>query len=248
MGKKIGPRIFYGWWIVVASTVAAGLSGGLYFFGFSTFFLPLIQDFSWSRAALSGAFSFSKLEGGIMGPVGGFLVDRLGPRTVMLAGVSLMGAGFILISRIDSLVTFYLVFIFFIAAGCTIGLQQAPMVAVANWFIQKRGLAMGIVTSGMGLGGLAVPFLAWLIVSSGWRTAAVVSGLAVWVVGIPLALAMRHRPEDQGLLADGRTLNEAEAGVLVSNPSLEAIPADPPALRWACAGWWSAPSPSTSSP
>jgi len=222
MGKKGGPRVFYGWWIVAVSTVATCLDGALYFYGFSTFFLPLTQEFGWGRAALSGAFSLSRLEGGIMGPLGGFLVDRLGPGKLMLAGVSLMGAGYIVISRIDSLLAFYLVFILLIAAGSTIALHQATLVAVANWFIRKRGLAMGIVMSGIGLGGLGVPLLTWLILGSGWRIAAVVAGLVVWAVGIPLALAMRHRPEDHGLLADGRALAEADQGA--PDPNAEATP------------------------
>ena len=66
------PKIFYGWWIVLAAIAAHALSGGFYFYGFSTFFLPLAQEFGWSRATISGAFSLSRVEGGLLGPLGGF--------------------------------------------------------------------------------------------------------------------------------------------------------------------------------
>ena len=105
--NKSKPRIFYGWWIVLVSTLTYALSGGFYFYGFSTFFMPLINEFGWSRTAISGAFSVSRLEGGLLGPIGGFLVDMFGPRKMMIFGITLMGAGFIWLSRIDSLTTFY---------------------------------------------------------------------------------------------------------------------------------------------
>lgn len=206
---KSQPRIFYGWWIVSASVIAYALSGGFYFYGFSTFFMPLINEFGWSRTAISGAFSLSRIEGGLLGPIGGFLVDRFGPRKMMILGITIMGAGFILLSRIDSLLAFYLVFILFIALGTTLGIHQAVLVAIANWFIKKRGTAMGIGLSGVGLGGTLVPLLAWLIVQYGWRPTAVITGIILWVIGIPLALVIRHRPEQYGYLPDGETRQES---------------------------------------
>ena len=126
----------------------------------------------------------------------------------MLLGITLMGAGFILLSRIDSLITFYLVFILCVAAGSTLGIHQATLVAIANWFSKKRGTAIGIGVSGVGLGGMLVPLLAWLIVQYDWRTAAVITGLIVCTIGIPLASVMRHRPEQYGYLPDGERREE----------------------------------------
>jgi len=202
---KVVPRIFYGWWIVLASTIAFTFEGGVYFYGFSAFFMPLVNEFGWSRAAISGAFSFSRLEGAVIGPIGGFLIDKFGPRKIMFLCIIMMGSGFILLSRIDSLVTFYLVFILLIAMGATVGIQQAAVVAIVNWFIKKRGTAMGIGLSGVGLGGVLVPVLAWLIIQYGWRQTAVITGLTILAIGIPLSLVMRHRPEQYGLLPDGET-------------------------------------------
>jgi len=202
---KSGLRIFYGWWIVSASFIAWALYGGFYFYGFSAFFMSFVNEFGWSRAALSGVFSLSRLEGGILGPLGGFLVDKFGPRKMMILGIVIMGAGFILLSRIDSLFTFSLVFILCVALGGTLGCQQAPMVAITNWFIKKRGTAMGVGLSGMGLGGALVPIMAWLVVQYDWRTAVIMLGIALWVIGIPLAFVMRHRPEQYGYSPDGET-------------------------------------------
>ena len=202
-------KIFYGWWIVLATNIARAFSGGFYFYGFSTFFMPLVNDFGWSRTALSGAFSLSRIEGGLLGPVGGFLIDRFGPRIMMLVGISMMGTGFILLSRINSLVTFYLVFILLIALGATIGINRATLVAIVNWFAKKRGIALGLAGSGVGIGGLFVPFLAWLIVTYDWRGAAVITGIILWIIGIPLALVMRHRPEPYGYLPDGEVRRES---------------------------------------
>jgi len=208
LAGKIKPRIFYGWWIVLGCTIAFSLSGGFYFYGFSNFFMPIIKEYGWSRAVVSGAFSLSRIEGGLLGPVGGFLVDKFGPRKMMISGVILMGAGFFLLSRIDSLIAFYLVFILCIAVGSTLGLHQASVVAVVNWFIKKRGTALGIGLSGVGLGGLLVPVIAWFIVQYGWRPAAIITGLLLYLIGIPVALVMRHRPEQYGYLPDGETREE----------------------------------------
>ncbi len=202
---KSKPRVFYGWWIVLASSIAHALSGGFYFYGFSAFFIPLIKEFGWSRAAISGAFSVSRIEGGILGPIGGFVVDKFGPRKIMAFGIIMMGAGFILFSRVDSLITFYLVFTLCVAVGATLGIHQATAIAVANWFIKKRGMAIGLGISGTGLAGIIVPILAWLIIQYGWRPTAVIIGLTLWIIGVPLALVMRHKPEPYGYLPDGES-------------------------------------------
>ncbi|MFH1382136.1 MAG: MFS transporter [Chloroflexota bacterium] len=208
--RKSKQPFFYGWWIVVGSVIAYILSGGFYFYGFSTMFMPLTEEFGWSRAATSGAFSFARLEGGLLGPIGGFLVDKLGPRKIMFFGILMMGTGYLLLSRINSLLAFYLTFVLLIAIGATVGIHQAPMVSLANWFVKKRGTAIGIGLSGIGLGGLILPFLAWLISQYGWRQAAIVTGLIVWAVGIPTSFLMRRRPEHYGLLPDG-AVSTAEA-------------------------------------
>ena len=76
--------VFYGWWVAIAAMTVLSVGAGVYWQGFGVFFLPLAHEFSTSRAALSGVVSISQLEGGLLGPVGGYLVDRYGPRKMML--------------------------------------------------------------------------------------------------------------------------------------------------------------------
>jgi MFS family permease len=198
-------NVYYGWWVVLASGLAMLVASAFYWQGFGVFFVPLQNEFSTNRAALSAAISLSQLEGGMLGPLGGYLVDRFGPRTMMLMGVSMMGVGFLLMSQVQSIAMFYVVFLGIISMGMSVGIRVPAMVAPANWFVRKRGLAIGIALAGSGLGGFFIPVLGWLVDDFGWRTAAVVAGVSIWCVGLPIALVMRSRPEDYGLEPDGGT-------------------------------------------
>ncbi len=158
------------------------LSSTFSYYGFSTFFPAIENAFGWSRAAISGAFSLSRIESGLLGPIEGYLVQRLGVRRMMIAGVVLLSLGFILFSRVNSLLTFYLVIIFGIILGSSLGFQMPVGFAVANWFRRKRGKAFGFFRSGPGLAGLLVPLVGLLIVTLGWRLAAIVAGLSILVL------------------------------------------------------------------
>ncbi|MSQ15854.1 MAG: MFS transporter [Dehalococcoidia bacterium] len=196
-------KVFYGWWIVAAGVALSMMSGGMYVYGFSAFFLPLTREFGWSRASLSGVVAIARLEGGVLSPLVGYLIDRYGPRMLMLVGISMMGIGFIILSRVNSLVMFYVVFILVVSGGSSFAIGTPVQTAVANWFIKKRGRATGILMSGFGLGGAITPLIVLLIASFGWRTTMVVCGLTLMLIGLPLAMVIRHRPEDSGLLPDG---------------------------------------------
>ncbi len=206
------PRIFYGWWIVLAASSITAVSATFSYYGFGVFFNPILDHFGWSAAALGGALSLSRLEGGAIAPLVGFLVDRIGPRKLMLAGVLASGAGYILLSRTTSLVYFYVVFLLLVHGGASAGMGNPPRVAVANWFRRRRGTALGLVTLGLSIGGLFARPLADLITTFGWRNALVVAGILIWVVGIPASFVMRQRPEHYGYLPDGRTPEPAAVG------------------------------------
>ena len=203
--RKWNPiGIFYGWWIVAGGSVLTAMGAGLNFYGFSAFFVPLTNEFGWSRSALSGVFALARLEGGFLGPVEGFLIDKYGPRKMMFIGIPLMGLGFILLATVNSLLALYLVYIFTITLGSSLGTFAPATAAVANWFFSKRSRALGFVMSGVGLGGaLLLPLVGWWISEYGWRSAAIASGALILIVGLPLAVVMRHRPEDYGMLPDG---------------------------------------------
>ncbi len=196
-------RVFYGWWIVAAGGALGSLNSGFYYYGFGAFFTPIISEFGWSRAALSGAFSIARFEAGILAPVAGMLIDRLGPRRIVAGGVLLIGVGYLLLSRVEDLFWFYAIFIL-VSIGQSFGTSMPAMAAVSNWFVRRRGLALGLMMAVFGVGGaVGLPILGWLITEHGWRMAAVVVGIAFWAVGLPASRLMRHRPEDQGLLPDG---------------------------------------------
>ena len=173
----------------------------------SAFFLPLSLELGRSRSVLSGVFALARLEGGFLGPIEGFLIDKYGPRKMMFIGIPLMGFGFILLATVDSLLGLYLVYILTITLGSSLGTFAPATAAVANWFLRKRSRAIGFVMSGVALGGaLLLPVLGWWIETYGWRSAAIASGVLILTVGLPLAMLMRHRPEDYGLLPDGSSV------------------------------------------
>lgn len=180
------------------------LSGGVNFYGISIFFVAIIKEFGWSRTLLSSVFSLSRLEGGVMGPLEGILTDKLGPRKLMVVGLPLMALGFVLLSQVNSLLAMLLVYILPITLGSTLGTFTPVSAAIANWFVRRRAIALGCALSGTALGGAAVvPVLGWWISTYGWRSATVAAGALILVLGFPIALIMRHRPEQYGYLPDG---------------------------------------------
>ena len=125
--------IFYGWWVVAASCVIFLFVGGTTFYGFTAFFNPIVAEMGWSRAQTSLAFSLRSIEGGIVRPIFGFLIDRVGPRKCIFGGTLVIGVSLILMSRTDSLYYFYGVFLL-MALGASAALGLAEYAAVAHWF------------------------------------------------------------------------------------------------------------------
>ena len=206
--KISGNRgIFYGWWLLGGSTVVMMMQGGLYGYGFPAFFLPLAATLGTSRGALSLAFSFTRLESSLLGPIEGYLIDRFGPRGIMYIGFFIFGMSFFLFSLVDSLLGFYLVFPF-LALGASMAGFLPVITAINNWFSRRRGLVTGISSSGVNIGGMLVAVVAMSISFYGWRTTAVIIGIIVWVLGFPLSAMMRHKPQQYGYLPDGDKLVE----------------------------------------
>jgi MFS family permease len=197
-------KIFYGWWIILASATLNFIVGGTFFYGFTTFFNPIRETFRWTAAVTSIAFVFQRLESGILGPVAGFLVDRMGPRKLMFPGWIVAGLGLLWMSRISSLWEFYGAFLL-TAMGTSFGSFVVMNATVANWFNKKRSRAMGLLYVGFGLSGLLVPLVALSIGHFGWRTSLVIIGIGFWVIGLPLSSLMRHKPGQYGYLPDGET-------------------------------------------
>lgn len=203
-------NIFYGWWIVLASFLIASYVGGAVVYGFTAFFEPIVEEFGWSYTQVSIAFSLRGLEMGILAPITGFLVDRFGSRKLALSGTLIVGFAFILLSLAKSLYMFYSAFVLLVlgTSGCA---TTVLTTAAAHWFRRNVGKAMGIVVCGFAAGGMFIPLIVWLIHRYQWRTALVILGLAMWALGIPLSLVIRHRPEQYGYLPNGEISPEPTA-------------------------------------
>lgn len=210
IGTLVASRagVFFGWWVVFASAAVLFFTGGTFFYGFGALFNPIVNEFGWSRAAVSLAFSLRTEVGGIAAPVVGFLVDRLGARRLMVFGVATVALGFFLLSRVQDLWAFY-GSIIVIAIGMSAAAGPVSMVAVAHWFKRYRGRAFALMAMGSGTSGIMVVVLAWLISTFDWRTALIIIAGIQIAVCIPLALSIRNKPADLGLLPDGEDPGDA---------------------------------------
>src|SRR5262249_14470346 len=173
-------RIFYGWWIVVIGCVLDAVKGGTYNTGLTLYFLPVLTELHLTRAATSLPFSLAKLESALGGPLAGYLIDRFDLRVIMVLGTVMAGLGFILLSFSYSYSLSALVFVAPVPAVFRLAFNQASLAVVTHWFRRRRGLAMAIVQTGQSIGGVGlVPLVALAVLTRGWRTAAVLSGLGV---------------------------------------------------------------------
>ena len=195
-------RVFYGWWIVGASGGVQWLASVLWMQSYGAYMVFLLDDFGWSKAVVAGAFALTRIESGILGPLQGWLVDRFGPRLILTIGTIMFGIGFMLFSLVDSILTFYLCFVL-IALGSSLGGFATLMVSIVSWFDRHRAKAIAFSQLGFSIGGLSVPLVILLLEVYGWRTTALISGIAVIVIGLPLVQVVRHRPEDHGDYPDG---------------------------------------------
>lgn len=195
-------KIFYGWRIAAAGSALQFLQSGLLSQAFGAYFAVLIAERGWSKTALSGAAALQPLEAALLGPALGWIIDRFGPRWMLRAGIVTLGAGFMLLSRIESLVGLYAAFIV-IAFGSSLCGFFPLNVTLIHWFEKRRARALSMITLGLACGGMFVPVVAWAMQTYGWRATAVGSGLLLIVLGLPLAQVFRGRPEDCGETVDG---------------------------------------------
>ncbi|MFH1089932.1 MAG: MFS transporter [Pseudomonadota bacterium] len=188
--------------MVLAASLIHFWGAGTFFYSFTAFFNPIVDEFGWSYAATSFAASLRSIEGGIASPLVGIAADRYGARRLLIAGSILTGAGFILLSRIQTLWSYYAIFIVLSIASSML-FPVPGWTAAANWFRRHRGTALGILSAAIGVSGVLIYLVNWLIGVYGWRTTLWIIGIGMWVIGIPCSLVVRHRPEPYGLLPDG---------------------------------------------
>jgi sugar phosphate permease len=180
------------------------LGGGLYYYGFSVFFLPLSEDLGLSRAATSLVFSLARAQGAFEGPVAGYFMDRFGPRPLILMAIVMNGVGHMLLSNVHSYFALLLIYMGVVSLSFQAGFMDAPMVIANTWFTRLRTLAMSMISASVSVGGfLFTPLLASAVYHWGWRRAAFGNGVAFLLLGLPLALLVRRSPESMGLQPDG---------------------------------------------
>lgn len=203
------PRYFYGWNILGAGMTIHLWISIAWIYGMQVFFTPIVETFGWSRAAVSGAFALQRLEGSIASPVEGFLLDRFGPRRMIMVGAFTAGLGLISLSFLRELWMFYAsVLLVSIGTSATSGMPRNW--AIVQWFKRLRGRALGIGSSGAVLSGPLLILVVWLVENLGWRPAFIVLGVTTWCICIPLGMVFRSRPEQYGLLPDGDRPSEIQ--------------------------------------
>jgi sugar phosphate permease len=169
---------------------------------FGAYVAVLRDDRGWSKTELSFAAALHQMEAAILGPLLGWIIDRFGAQGVIRAGVVVLGCGFMLLSRIETLAAFYGAFIV-VALGSSLCGFFPLNVSLIHWFERKRARALSTLGLGLALGGIAVPLVAWFIATYGWRAAAFGSGVIILVLGLPLSFVIRGRPEFYGEFVDG---------------------------------------------
>jgi len=219
--ERPGPRatlpFFYGWIIVAVAfvTMAIGVNART---AFSLLFPPILDEFGWERGVTAGAFSFGFLVSAFLSPLVGRLMDRRGPRFVIEMGVIVMGSGMLLAPLVSRPWHLYATLGVLVGGGGNCLGYTGQSLYLPRWFVRRRGLAMSLAFSGVGLGSIVLlPWLSSMIAHSGWRTGCWALGLLVLGLLVPLNLALMRKPEDLGLQPDGDAEPRGPAAARRSN-------------------------------
>jgi sugar phosphate permease len=220
--------IFYGW-IVLSIAFITLVLGYAIRNTFSVFYPAIVKEFGWERGNTALMFSITFIVYGVVSPLAGSLVDRFGPRFILPIGACIMGVGIALCSMASTQWHFYLFYGVMVAVGLSLVGWTPLSVIISNWFIEKRGLAFGILAAGFG-GSLVFALVAQFLISAfGWQTAYVIIGVSSIAIIVPLcSVLMYQHPQDKGLLPDGTPVSSQEPQDL---NTLEV--SDEPEEKWA---------------
>ena len=197
--------VYFGWWVLAGSAVMNSLGGSILWQGFTVFFIPVSETLRLSAWQVSLAFALARAENGVLGPITGWALDRYGFRRLMFAGTLMTGVGYILLSRMDTYLGFMLVYLLVVSVGSSTSFMQATTAALNTWFVRLRGFAMSVNSAAFRLGGaVMIPLLSYMVLQYGWQTAALIIGVGMLVVIVPVTLLFRRSPESMGLNPDGR--------------------------------------------
>ncbi|MFC1909037.1 MFS transporter, partial [Chloroflexota bacterium] len=223
--RKRFPRIFFGWWTVLITSIWSGLGSGFYSSGISVLFKPIATELDISRAVASIATGIGRLEGGLESLLTGWLCDKYGPKWVIFTGSCIFVIGLVLMNFINSLWDYILVWGVIMGFGCNLAFSLAMDKALTNWFVRKRGLAFGARFVLLGIAGvITLLIVAWLIDTQGWRMTNLIWAGVIFV-GLPFLwyFVKQKRPEYYGLLPDGAKMGSgSEAnGVAIIDKGVE---------------------------
>jgi MFS family permease len=233
---------YYGWLIVAVVFVTMGIGVNART-AFSLLFPPILDEFGWERGVTAGAFSFGFLVSAALSPSLGRLMDRRGPRLVVEIGVLLIASGLLLATWVREPWHLYATLGVLVGGGSVCLGYTGQALFLPNWFVRRRGLAMSLAFSGVGVGSIVLlPWLQTLIGRYGWRTACVAMGVLALVLLVPLNLLLRRRPQDLGLEPDG---DRAPSAVGVASRPSNVVDAAWVAVDWTLARalatsrfWW----------
>jgi len=208
---------FYGWVIVAVVFVSMGIGVNART-AFSLLYPPILDEFHWDRGVTAGAFSFGFVVSAILSPTLGRMMDRVGPRAVMEFGVLLMVSGLLLAPLTSEPWHLYLTLGVLVGGGSVCLGYSGQSLFLPNWFVRRRGLAVGLAFAGVGVGSITLlPWVQVVIEQSGWRAACLAMGVLLLVVLAPINLLLRKRPEDMGLLPDGDAAPDGATAAQAAN-------------------------------
>ena len=214
--------MFYGWWIVAIASFVMYLGSLFWIQSYGAYAVVFNREFGWSMTLLAAAYTLTRVESGLLGPVQGWMADRYGPRLIISIGLLMHGIGLLCLTLVETLPVYYLAVII-ISVGISLGGYHTLMVSIVNWFQRHRTKAIALTQLGHSLGGLSIPMLAYGLEQFGWRTIAATSGIAVVFLGIPLVQNIRHRPEEKGEVVDGKITVENSNNLVEINNEIVSV-------------------------
>jgi MFS family permease len=212
MRGRLRLPFFYGWLLVAIGfvTMAVGVNART---AFSLLFAPILDEFGWDTGVTAGIFSFGFLVSALVTPFVGRLMDRRGPAVVVEIGIVTMAAGLLLAPLAHEAWQLYLTLGALVGGGINCLAYTGQSLYLTNWFVRRRGLALSIAFSGVGIGSITLlPWLQTLIELAGWRAACWTLGIVVLVLLVPPNVLLRRRPEDLGLNPDGISTSNLPGG------------------------------------
>jgi len=187
-------KIYYGWYIALSGTITSFISLAVLQIGHGAFINDIYEELSWSMTAISTGFSIRVFGAGILSPLGGYLIDKFGPRITCITGTTLTFIGLILFSIMTELWVFYLSSII-IAIGMSIGSHNAITASIMHWFDKKRGFAYSFSATGRALGYIGIVPITLLLTNYGWRDTSLYASYFFFIVSLPASFVIKPNPE-----------------------------------------------------